>query len=433
MRFAWVLAFVLGGCGLALDLDPPDTQLDFDAGRGSVCASAPDGQPCGEGLICLDERCVRSRCGDGFIDTSAGETCEDGNDISGDGCEPGSCRFSCERDADCHVSGCVVARCNDAHVCELEALPEETSCGHDANQAGVCRGGACIPSSCGNGMLDPGEACDDGNHEPGDGCEPDCTLICETDADCDDGIECNGVERCVLERADGQRRAQCVPDPEPPSRTCFECDLRTGRWELIDEDGDGWAPYDDELCEGRGGDCDDADPTVHPGAPDFAHGDGIDNDCDGDIDEESVTVCWQDKDGDGFGVPVPMSVAAQGVCPLGTIPASENTTMPIDCDDDDTDVFPGQRAFFTTSRCDRPGAAPGILCWDYDCDGQETLQWPRAAACTRGLGCSDEGWGLLDGLNVPRCGESGDWVTCIHLVALCAPQLSGGSRTQGCR
>src|SRR5262249_41820678 len=32
------------------------------------------------------------------------------------------------------------------------------------------------PSSCGNGRLDPGEACDDGNNQDGDGCEADCTL-----------------------------------------------------------------------------------------------------------------------------------------------------------------------------------------------------------------------------------------------------------------
>src|SRR5262249_24531687 len=32
------------------------------------------------------------------------------------------------------------------------------------------------PSSCGNGTLDRGEACDDGNNQDGDGCEADCTL-----------------------------------------------------------------------------------------------------------------------------------------------------------------------------------------------------------------------------------------------------------------
>src|SRR6185369_14024316 len=36
----------------------------------------------------------------------------------------------------------------------------------------------CILLSCGNGTLDPGEACDDGNTRSGDGCPADCTPPC---------------------------------------------------------------------------------------------------------------------------------------------------------------------------------------------------------------------------------------------------------------
>jgi hypothetical protein len=45
---------------------------------------------------------------------------------------------------------------------------------------------------------------------------------------------------------------------------------------LSDQDADGWDP--DE------GDCDDADPTVHPGADELCN--GQDDDCDGQVDEE---------------------------------------------------------------------------------------------------------------------------------------------------
>jgi len=38
----------------------------------------------------------------------------------------------------------------------------------------VCEGGA--PLVCGDGRLDPGEACDDGGREAGDGCSPGCEL-----------------------------------------------------------------------------------------------------------------------------------------------------------------------------------------------------------------------------------------------------------------
>src|SRR5438067_8703249 len=68
--------------------------------------------------------------------------------------------------------------------------------------AGACEGGVCVPSSCGNGAVDPGEVCDDGNMVSGDGCRGDCRKIevCgdgELDAGeaCDDG-NTNPVDGC---------------------------------------------------------------------------------------------------------------------------------------------------------------------------------------------------------------------------------------------
>ncbi len=57
---------------------------------------------------------------------------------------------------------------------------------------------------------------------------------------------------------------------------------------FIDNDGDGWTV--------EGGDCNDNDPTVHPGAHEIC-GDGIDNNCNGYID-------WDEPDLDGDGVTV---------------------------------------------------------------------------------------------------------------------------------
>ena len=47
-------------------------------------------------------------------------------------------------------------------------------CEADACDEGTCIEGVCIASSCGDGVVDRGEACDDGNAETQDGCEPDC-------------------------------------------------------------------------------------------------------------------------------------------------------------------------------------------------------------------------------------------------------------------
>jgi hypothetical protein len=75
---------------------------------------------------------------------------------------------------------------------------------------------------------------------------------------CDDGVDndCDGLVDCA-----------------DPDCTCGHC---------VDNDGDGYYVYDPVWCP-AGNDCDDTNPNVYPGAPELC--DGIDNDCDGVIDE----------------------------------------------------------------------------------------------------------------------------------------------------
>ena len=50
--------------------------------------------------------------------------------------------------------------------------------------AGICSGGACLSSRCGDGRQDADELCDDGNAADGDGCARDC----RSDETCGNGI-----------------------------------------------------------------------------------------------------------------------------------------------------------------------------------------------------------------------------------------------------
>ena len=129
-------------------------------------------------------------CGDGQIDP--GEQCDDGNNVSGDGCDA---------------------------MCVNEGDPV---CGDNILQAGEqCDDGNNVPGDgcdaqcqlepggplCGNGEIDPGEECDDGNNTPGDGCDEACLDevvpacgdgILQAGEECDDGNNtpgdgCNGI------------------------------------------------------------------------------------------------------------------------------------------------------------------------------------------------------------------------------------------------
>ena len=83
---------------------------------------------------------------------------------------------------------------------------EESSDGEACTFAGthgVCDEGVCI-QTCGNGILDQGEACDDGNRQDGDGCSKNCL----SDETCGNGL----VDYPTGETCD------CGEDPEnlPP-------------------------------------------------------------------------------------------------------------------------------------------------------------------------------------------------------------------------
>jgi cysteine-rich repeat protein len=144
---------------------------------GEACDGNGAGTP-GQTATC-DTDCSLAACGDGTLNTLAGEACDDGNTAFGDGCRgPGFGRA-------CQVEGC-----GNGYV---DCLPgkDVPACLNPANQEG-CDGNNsgtpgqtatcdanCTPAVCGDRTVNAaaGEVCDDGNIAGGDGCSQNCNSL----------------------------------------------------------------------------------------------------------------------------------------------------------------------------------------------------------------------------------------------------------------
>lgn len=218
---------------------------------------------------------------------------------------------------------------------------------------------------------------------------------CATDRDCDDGVFCNGAERCAPDASaalgngcapalahpcdDGgvcnERTDSCTascPDADGDAHTdsgcggddCDDadanrfpgheevcdvaghdedCDPRTFGVRDADHDGD----PDALCCNGTtcGTDCDDTRSGVHTNATEACN--MIDDDCDTAIDEGVLQLYYVDHDMDGFGVDGTGAMACGATGELTAVVAG-------DCNDDAVAVHPG-----STEACDMV---------DQDCD-----------------------------------------------------------------
>jgi len=102
-------------------------------------------------------------CGDGNLD--AGEQCDDGNNIDGDGCSS-TCGGEC---------GDGIVGNTQGETCDTNPQPPVNGSPSDLRP---CRqpGTDAQCTYCGDGIVNNGEQCDDGNSTNGDGCDNTCTI-----------------------------------------------------------------------------------------------------------------------------------------------------------------------------------------------------------------------------------------------------------------
>ena len=266
----------------------------------------------------------------------------------------------------------------------------------------VCDG---VDEDC-NGVVDDGavdaptwwaDTDGDGYGDPDDAvasCEP-LTGYVDDDTDCDD--EDAAVHPDAVELCDGVDQ-DCDGDIDEDAKVTYP-------W-YADVDGDGFGDEDTVVYDcapptgyvGDATDCDDLEPSVYPGATEQCN--GVDDNCDGSIDEVIVFVDWYpDTDGDGYG-----DIGAETIndcaAPSGYV---EDGT---DCDDQDAGVHPGADELCDGVDQDCDGEvdedAVDALPWyaDDDADGYgagEPIGWscdPIAGAVGNDTDCDDTDWGV---------------------------------------
>jgi len=251
-----------------------------------------------------------------------------------------ACRSTIEQTDDLDGDGFgALEDCNDADETVYPGA-DELCDGIDNNCSGAIDDDA----------IDALEWLRDGDRD-GFGDDTDIVLACDAPADrvldggdCDDGdddINPEGIESCdgVDEDCDG----------------LIDNDAVDGDTFYTDADGDGLGDPDSAFvaCALPDGasrdatDCNDDDANAFPGAPELCN--GLDDDCDGDIDDNAgdTTLFYVDIDADGFGSDALTEEAC--AAPPGFTDNNQ------DCDDSRSEAFPG-----STETCNE---------LDDDCDG----------------------------------------------------------------
>lgn len=237
------------------------------------------------------------------------------NYVSSVVCDDGSCTYpGCTNPMACNYNS--LAGCDDG-TCTVPGCLNLLACNY--NPAAGCNDGSCIFAGCTNPLAcnySIAAGCDDGtcsfagctnssacNYDPLAGCEdnscvfPGCNdpSACNFNpsAGCDDGS-------CLFPGCTDPIACNYVPNAGCDDGTCISSQLY---YQDTDLDGYGNSNLSNSLCELTSGwvliagDCNDAASTIYPNAPGTHQ--GIDNNCNGAIDPDELSLCTGDYNNDG--------------------------------------------------------------------------------------------------------------------------------------
>ena len=344
-------------------LDCKDGCVDPDGdgyGAGPTCAG-PDCdetiQGCNTDCTDTDEDLVPD-CDDPCLDAD-GDGWGEGDGCEGDDCAEGlaECNADCsDSDADgifdCNdplldTDGDLVADALD--VCPAVADPDQL----DTDDDGA--GDACDPDDDGDGDPDVAD-CAPKDAAVHHGADETCDAL-GTDENCDGEVNEPGAAGCVSYWEDqdqdgfgvGAPTCLCAPPASSAATQDGDCDDSSPDCSIVCEDFDG----DEEPDCKDEDDDDDGDPDASDCAPLNASVgalslevcNGVDDDCDGSVDETGADGCsdhWVDQDGDGLGAGEPECLCAGADGYVAKDGDCDDTTpeCTLDCVDTDKDELP---------------------------------------------------------------------------------------------
>ncbi|CAN92604.1 hypothetical protein predicted by Glimmer/Critica [Sorangium cellulosum So ce56] len=288
------------GCPADCAADPSSPLCDRETGDCVACLPGPLACPPGQYCDPEAKRCL-SGC-EAESDCAAPLTC----DPAKHACVACVVDGDCPLGALCTGEGECVQGCSAAHPCESGAAccdgvcrdlrTDALSCGMcgracpELSHAGIgCVSGACALIACEDGFLDcnrdPADGCEHDEAERGPcSCAPGDTRVCYEGPPGTEGVApcAPGVSTC---RPSGLSWGPCLHQVLPALDVCADgvdndCDGTVDN--PPDQDGDGWTICDGDCCDFPSDGC-GAPALVNRGAFEVA-GNGIDDDCDGVAD-----------------------------------------------------------------------------------------------------------------------------------------------------